>query len=147
MFISNLRLITSYQLPIYETQHFGGLYKQLSNMGKDVTNGLSCYSCGDTFTKSTPPSVDHLIPVSHKPGGRKVKENNEDSLGLMCQPCNRDKSATPFLDYAQENPQVIGGLRKQAEQISSNPKMRKIAEQQKSLADKASYANRKSWLG
>ncbi len=116
-------------------------------MGKNEANGLSCYSCGDIFTKSNPPNVDHIIPVSHKPGGRKVKENNQESLALMCAPCNRQKSDTSFLDYAQDNPQVVQGLKTQADKISSNPKMKKIAEQQRSLADKASHANKRSWFG
>jgi hypothetical protein len=119
---------------------FGDVYRKLRQEAKKV--GLDCYACDEPLKGDRQTHADHLIPASHRPGGRKAKQNNQVALGLMCAPCNIQKSDTPFLEYARENPQVARGLRKQAQAIEENPNLKSIAQEQRSLADKAEHASK-----
>jgi hypothetical protein len=126
---------------------FGGVYRTLKKEAKKPMSGIDCYACEEPLIGDRHTQVDHLIPVSHRPRGRKEKTNNQSYLGIMCDACNSQKSDTGFLDYALENPQVARGLRKQAEQIKANPKLVHIADQQEALAEKASQASKRGWFG
>ena len=120
----------------------GGVYQLLGQAAKNPSNGLSCYACGDLFSAVVKPSVDHLIPVSHRPGGRRVKNNNTNFLALMCMVCNRAKAAMPFLEYSRCYPQVAQGLTKQASILKKDPRLVGIANEQLALAEKARSASK-----
>jgi len=138
LYLSSLKSSSSYN----EKLSSGGVYQLLGQAGKNPANGLSCYACGDLFSAVVKPSVDHLIPVSHRPGGRKLKTNNTNFLALMCMACNRAKSAMPFLEYSRCYPQVTQGLIKQASILKKDPRLVGIANEQLALAEKARRASK-----
>lgn len=106
-------------------QSFGSLYQSLKK--EAITNKrMKCYCCNSSFCKNVRPSIDHLIPVSHRPSGR-VHTNNLNALAVMCIPCNSSKRDKPFLEFAAENPQIIEGLKNQSNALSAIPYFRKIA--------------------
>ena len=115
-------------------------YKALAAEGK-LNPRLACYCCGSLFCKGAKPTVDHLIPVSHRPRGRRAV-NNSDYLALMCQPCNLAKSNKTFLEFAAEHPQVAVGLASQAKVLARIPWLKDVAKQMVGFAEKARLVGR-----
>lgn len=112
-------------------------YKALKAEAK-VNPRLTCYCCGQTFCKrqGRAPSVDHLVPVSHRPLGRTVA-NEHTLLALLCQPCNLAKSNKPFFEFVAENPQTVQGLRQQAKVLATIPWLAPIGKELVELAQRA----------